>query len=68
MRYYGHIEECFNVLRSLSALPESVLPIILSFLVKSDPPEWILSHKTDVDIRLFCHPYDENQWIRGLKI
>ncbi len=38
MTYYEHIEECLEVLRSLSVLPETVFSLIVPFLVKGDPP------------------------------
>ncbi len=39
MMYYEHIEECFEVLRSLSVLPETLFPLlVLSFLLKGHPP------------------------------
>ena len=37
MMYYEHIEG-FEVFSSLALLPEMVLTLILSFLVKDDPP------------------------------
>ena len=46
-------------------IPESLFPIILSFLVDSDPPEWMLPPDAHVDLTLFYDPYHRNQWIRG---
>ena len=45
-RYYKHIKECFEVFRSLSALPETLFPLTLSFLVQGDTPAWIACHKS----------------------
>ena len=60
IRYYEHIQQCFDVIMSQCAMLETLFPIILSFLVKGDPPAWIIP--PNLQLKWLDVSYYGNQW------